>query len=63
MLTPFEPSAGPTGGAGVAFPFYRASFINPTTASINKHKHITAPNFSRNFTYFISAGKGDQKTQ
>lgn len=31
MLTPLEPSAGPTGGAGVAFPASKASLITPTT--------------------------------
>lgn len=31
MLTPLEPRAGPTGGAGVAFPASRASLITPIT--------------------------------
>src|SRR5712692_5994031 len=31
MLTPCWPSAGPTGGAGVAFPAGMCSFTNPTT--------------------------------
>lgn len=39
MLTPFEPRAGPTGGAGVAFPASRASFMIPTTVC-HKHKHV-----------------------
>lgn len=31
MLTPLEPNAGPTGGAGVALPASSASFTIPTT--------------------------------
>jgi hypothetical protein len=36
IFTPFEPSAGPTGGAGVAFPASKANFINPITATPKK---------------------------
>ena len=36
IFTPFEPSAGPTGGAGVAFPASKANFINPITATPHK---------------------------
>jgi hypothetical protein len=38
IFTPFEPSAGPTGGAGVAFPASKANFINPITATPTKKK-------------------------
>merc|ERR1719265_2683839 len=31
IFTPFAPSAGPTGGAGLAFPASRASLIIPAT--------------------------------
>lgn len=36
MLTPLEPRAGPTGGAGVAFPASRASLIIPVTATVKR---------------------------
>lgn len=39
MLTPLEPNAGPTGGAGVAFPASSASLITPVTVQAHKGAH------------------------
>lgn len=47
MLTPLEPKAGPTGGAGVAFPASRANFIIPVTDQKKMQpisKNIQTPN-------------------
>lgn len=34
MLTPFAPRAGPTGGAGLAFPAGKANLMYPETAEM-----------------------------